>query len=1028
MKVLSGKKCFTILNFIFILLVFSGCKNFLNGSDLKEQLDAEITLAKAASVSFEIDCNYGKITPSADFAKKVGQTFTLSYLEVDSGYCFERWICSSPAVKIVEPLKDTTEVEVLAASKEKVVIRPVLHKRPVVTEKIPGTSESGNRKDSSIIVRFSKKMNPADFKDFSKILIVSDTGKDLTPHFVSPVLSDDGYTLTIRADRENLIDLGTSLKMQVIVSLSGNISDAENVTLGNTYEWNYTINNITDETAPSVAYINASRDAADFASASNLMKKGTFEEVINSIGEEQFFTDTYHVSSINFDFKLSDEGSGIEHLLVKEKLLYDTEGTASSETKETIVPLNDYKINDVEWSGVLEYNLSKDMTDGIMEVEVIPVDFCGNKAKSVVFPVIKDTSFPIEIGDILYGAKAADFMDECPRSPAVYKDFDGIIFCELYTKDGQWANYNNIAYCSNEYEDIFERGELYTLENKLIESVFSSVSDAGWPYLKFTKMNNKENYKVKIIFTDRAGNEFVENITVSAAPEINSVTYVEKDNKGYYSIGLGDSIFTQGIDNSYVLIDYSSTEDFNSYNEVDYEDDFMIPVNSSSDIIYAYVGVKSFNDYINMWSDLYIISDVPSYNTDTSRKINFDAEFEPVRIKNSGLYKLTVNIPSEEISKYESLYIEVENSNYESGPYTKTYPVSDTQIICYVPADGYYIYKVCVCGKKENLLYKSDIKDFEISKESSDDYCAPWISTESGKRVQTTLKFIDYPSQDLSGLIDENGNINLEIYHAGFTSKNLSEDEILQLPVEKITINPAKLSANKTYFYPHFSLYGVDGGDSDYYKIYLHIKDKNGNYIFENCILSRVSNITEEFIPYYNKETGKLEKIIKMSNYGSPLYYNFSGGSWSSYKLISNISTDASTSDFIKVIFNEIQKRPYYLPKVKKECQIKLMKTNFHQVGIKCEENVFYHVLCSPINFGNNIDEWEFWVPENLKVGEGIIKGTSVEKMDESTFRDINIKDVPVGYYYCVIAYFADNTCQQGQIFRRTGPGEYECE
>lgn len=73
---------------------FNGCKNFLSGSELKNQLEKEIAYENTASCNVTVSSDYGKIANSGTYKMKASDPMTIEYSENDSGYQFVSWCCT----------------------------------------------------------------------------------------------------------------------------------------------------------------------------------------------------------------------------------------------------------------------------------------------------------------------------------------------------------------------------------------------------------------------------------------------------------------------------------------------------------------------------------------------------------------------------------------------------------------------------------------------------------------------------------------------------------------------------------------------------------------------------------------------------------------------------------------------------------------------------------------------------------------------------------------------------------------------
>ncbi len=172
----SSLSIFSILFCSFIL--FTGCENFLNGADLKENLDKTISYAKAKSFDIKIEttARTGKILPDGYRNSKVSDSFEIEFT-LNDGYEFDKFIVydsknkvllGNDVIKFENLNRDFTTYTVTATVLKEVeglVIKPVCTKieddtPPVFVRDIKVSSSKANY-DSG------KYLSLDDFSDWS---------------------------------------------------------------------------------------------------------------------------------------------------------------------------------------------------------------------------------------------------------------------------------------------------------------------------------------------------------------------------------------------------------------------------------------------------------------------------------------------------------------------------------------------------------------------------------------------------------------------------------------------------------------------------------------------------------------------------------------------------------------------------------------------------------------------------------------------------------------------------------------------
>ena len=236
-KVLAGLLCIT----------FFSCENFLNGGDLKDQLDFNIDylLAKNISVQVSPEEGTGSTDPAGTRSVKLGYPFSISFSEA-SGWSFIKWIAVSSTesfnkdnykeiegVVIDDAYSLKTNAKITVDSNN-IRIIPLCSDRLAVVKASPEYSTLGVSRDRAISVSFTKEPAKSSFifeenevpsgavtkKDengniwaytlegqtyFKNITITNTDDFSIAEHFTKPQL--EGKLLTIAVDKTNPITL-----------------------------------------------------------------------------------------------------------------------------------------------------------------------------------------------------------------------------------------------------------------------------------------------------------------------------------------------------------------------------------------------------------------------------------------------------------------------------------------------------------------------------------------------------------------------------------------------------------------------------------------------------------------------------------------------------------------------------------------------------------------------------------------------------------------------------------------------------
>lgn len=251
------KNNFKFSNFYFILIastflfIFTGCKNFLSGADLIQELETQIDYATQpyANITINSSSDFTKqIIPSSgvyDSKYKKTDVIQLS-LSVKDNYQFIYWKAEPEKSINFENIYSQKTAGTIINTDEPITISPVCIIRPTVTFE-PENRSDGVPKNTSIIISFSEPMDLSE-NDLKKIKINSGI-ENLNDNFHNRSLSDDKKQITLIADRYNLINLGSGTKV-ITVTVPKDFYynfEGNQVTLEDDVTYSYRINSQTND-------------------------------------------------------------------------------------------------------------------------------------------------------------------------------------------------------------------------------------------------------------------------------------------------------------------------------------------------------------------------------------------------------------------------------------------------------------------------------------------------------------------------------------------------------------------------------------------------------------------------------------------------------------------------------------------------------------------------------------------------------------------------------------------------------------
>lgn len=230
-------------------ILLASCNNFMNGSDLIQELDEKLAYLQAPYADITINSTSSKteyISPAVGNHNKTykkGDKFTLEFVPTE-GYQFTKWNVIPEGSVSIRNVYDTKTEAIIENSDFSITIEPKVYERPFATIKPENTVE--NPRNSTIVITFSQSMNITE-DDLSKIKVLIDDFDGLD-YFDPPKLSDDNTKITYIPKRDNLIPVGTVAKIVKVVipqSFSYLVDDC-NVTFIDDYTYAYKINSTTE--------------------------------------------------------------------------------------------------------------------------------------------------------------------------------------------------------------------------------------------------------------------------------------------------------------------------------------------------------------------------------------------------------------------------------------------------------------------------------------------------------------------------------------------------------------------------------------------------------------------------------------------------------------------------------------------------------------------------------------------------------------------------------------------------------------
>lgn len=1073
MKSSVTSKMFAFAAVMSSLLLIS-CENFMQGAEAKKLLEEQVDYAKSTSCNLSLYTDYGTIKNAANRSVKVTDKFSTEFFENDSGYQFVKWtVTPSGAVSFSDETASAVDFTVTSAASD-IVVKPLLYKRPMIVTCSPDGSQATYPKDTVIKLIFSE--NISENADLSALKISCDY-TDYTEHFSAPVISQN--VITIAPDRNNPVPIEKGTQKTLTVSVPASVfyeTPEAKIYIKDPYIFSYTINSENDKTAPVVLDFKIAKTPDNLEAGTNLFSQGLFKDTVAAVGKENFFVPANTVSSVHFSFKATDTdtGSGISHLLVRERVLYDTDGNAlTDKTSQKIIYLNDC-ITDTIAEGTMSYKFDAVLSDGITELDFSFVDNSGNESDPFTYSFIKDltpiTNFNLQYGPVCLESDYSfihkdditgnyKFIDEIENgriidSMSSYIDLYNYYLISIPFSDPM-ACFEEFKYVEK-IDDISIKTELLDESNNVIETktqIYKATllgmqfndKDSIVSIYHFDNIDKNKIINVRFILTDAAGNTQTQNFKINAVPKLVETRFVEEpDNEKYFYL------YFSHEPNFYntIKIWWSKTneegiwsEENNSYSAEENfggepNQGYRIPVDTKDDIVYLYITSSNSSNFIQP-SALITINGAVATGTD-GHKPDFTYSLEPERIKNSTNNILKINL--ENFESYDSAtihFIDYYQSDSFSDYTSFIYPITSAETSVVLNALEMWKFNFYITVEKDNNIYTSDIETV-CAENLTEDYQAPVIDKNntvlnSYYRNALLIKFLDYPSQTIDNLLDEDGNILLYYSYLG-TSRimdiSMSEAEMKELSYKSISLKPQPKSKEELYYTVEFPLAELNIMEDSgvYYVLVFYLKDNNGNDSYNLLpVLTDFQKVKQSVI--YGSD-GILQKIIGVGNsaFNYGLYQYFSENNWvtdnGEFFEKDFTVTASGNATFFKLVPKLKNSFPAYCYSRKTECYVKSMEASrtattnnkkCDRIKVLHDQPVFIHRLVCPVSFGDDIDSWEKWTLESQKQEEQILKLNNIYTYQTSI--DCFLDSIPSGNYYCYVAYFADNTRQISQVF-----------
>lgn len=529
----------------FTGLFLNGCDNFLNGSEIKKDIEDKIEYETSRPITIYIG--------DTERTCKVGDTINLTY-SVPDGYAFKKWIvldAKGSEVSDYFEIEDSSMLKTKAKilkSADSFVIKPVCLLLPKVVDHFPKDTLSGYPQDTNIILTFNKPVPVFNFftdQEKLKNIHIYRNKKEITNTCFSDVdyfeSSDNSgnkiYCLTIHTNKAVRIldDSLETAELSVEVDTTF-VKDEDGLEFGNNYAWTYKVNPTVDSVGPEFKEFHVYR-------TKNV--DGTYSDELSTedlnTWNDSTFRQNHFKGPLYYTCKVSDN-SGIGTVRIIENGITQMNGSDYHYDEYESVTFKKIENDTYQCEG--QYNCREDF-NGLLKIGFDVKDYAGNPIdKKIEVYAVKDTI--ANIPDI-------KIYNNCPFIGSGIRKIETLYTNEITIKDIKdsvkkvYFSANDIWLIKNGkiYSDYINliSVKLYTEEKNEIPLVFEKgrAPDNSECYilnLTDEQMDSSSDIFIKLNLQDDIGNTIQKEYAIPSKGEILGVGRYDHDSDGYDSFAV----------------------------------------------------------------------------------------------------------------------------------------------------------------------------------------------------------------------------------------------------------------------------------------------------------------------------------------------------------------------------------------------------------------------------------------------------------------------------------------------------------
>ncbi len=1001
------KKIFNLLGVLLLSLTIISCGNFLNGEELKEELDQQIAYAnyKPIKINIVADANTGSVFPAGEKTVKQTDKIEISFEEAN-GYTFKYWEVLNldtkekieDIIKIENPESKKTNLTVLKETDFILLIHPVCIEN-IKIDFTPANVADGVPKNTSLVITSNQPIKQDAFKFRIEDAVEA---YDLSNHYLAPSFSNEGKTVTIRANPADLpkTNENGTRNIKFILKSETEFEDSL-VKLNKDYEWNYKINDNRDFDPPVIRSLTANKigrygevvpEPLDYRAYN-----GNASDFDNSDGNN-----IYVMNKLQFSFSAYDELSGIGKIIVQEKLIYTRNNDRAQESNRIVE--TEYMFNELPMDGSIQsktfiHDFTKvDYDDGVVEVRFIPVDYCGNReldmSKIPVYVVLRDSVFNLSgisiRNDVPYELNNRNDPNFKTTVAEINEKIKNIRISSL--KDTYFARF---ATNTKDLEFKFWCGtDLNNLEEVIININSATEDEILFKYENLSK--EYDNY-LKITAIDMVGNEYSILRCIPKMLTPNYYYYSGDDPYINYKLS-GNSDFGTLKYRLLTILDPTDdlTDNFTVRSPYPGESGYSVDENCSSRektvLTYPCYFIDSEKNKLFGPVSVYRIPDKGTKDIDVP-----DFEITPRHIDNDYSHsKLIINF-KDPLKKGEHYVLTATRGGYQYTSFD-----NNELIVQRRKDDETYTVKLLVFD--ENGHSASNEKTQDVEGYGNIDVDPPFTQTDifayDGLQGMYSIGV-----GDDSGFKKENDKWVLQYWFvdSSLLNKDLDYSQLLLKYGDGRKVYFDDTRPYSDSYYAYLPVIGLWRGE---YYIYVYLIDSSGNekLCFEpNSVLFFYPENRYISFKYENSKIETTESFVCISKYDDE---NCKFEQISCDKKEHNLEQNKFYA--VYGLYEESISIPYYFYSGDGE-KVICNKKNFAKINdtafsVSSDKPYLIQTIYNTINFENDKESWELY---SAKTGLEQLSGYQIYGVDTSEMLN--------GDYYVVKVYYADGTTKMSE-------------